>query len=186
MTGDFDGRQARPGQRFRLALWGSALLLLLLPLIAMRFSDEVNWTGADFAVFAAMLVAAGGTFEFVVRLNGHPAYRGAAGIALATVFLLTWLNLAVGIIGTEDHSANLLFGGVVLTGIVGACFARGRARGMARALEATALAQVLVAMIAWFSGMGDIFILTGLFVALWLTSAWLFRKAARDIVQGGT
>jgi hypothetical protein len=56
---------------------------------------------------------------------------------------------------------------------------------MARTLVATALAQALVAVIAVIAGMGrpaspplEILGVTALFAALWLVSAWLFRKAA--------
>ena len=52
---------------------------------------------------------------------------------------------------------------------------------MARALFATALAQALVAviaMIAWKQYF-ELSTLNGLFIALWIGSALLFRKAAR-------
>jgi type IV secretory pathway TrbD component len=56
-----------------------------------------------------------------------------------------------------------------------------RPRRMARALFATALAQALVAviaMIAWKQYL-ELSILNGFFIALWIGSALLFRKAAR-------
>ena len=90
------------------------------------------------------------------------------------------MNLAVGIIGNENNPANLMHGGVLSVGIIGAIVARLQPLGMAHALVATALAQALVAVIALIIGLGNTLILTGLFVALWLTSAWLFRKAARE------
>lgn len=89
------------------------------------------------------------------------------------------MNLAVGIIGNEDNPANLMYGGVLAVAAIGAVVAGFRPRGMARALAATALAQALVALIAMIAGLGYTFILTGFFVALWLTSARLFRQAAR-------
>jgi hypothetical protein len=103
------------------------------------------------------------------------------------------MNLAVGIIGTEDNPANLMFGGVLAVGIVGAVIARLQPQGMARALVATALAQALVAVIALITGLGsagpgwpgDILVLTGFFAALWVGSALLFRKAAREQVSAG-
>lgn len=49
----------------------------------------------------------------------------------------------------------------------------------------TALAQALVAVIALIAGLGYTLILTGFFVALWLTSARLFRKAARGQSPAG-
>jgi len=62
---------------------------------------------------------------------------------------------------------------------------------MVRALYATALTQVLVALIAGLGSTGpiwpkDIVILTGFFIALWLLSARLFRKAAREQLTPGT
>jgi hypothetical protein len=64
---------------------------------------------------------------------------------------------------------------------------------MARALVAMALAQGLVGVIALTAGFGStapsfpeaIVFLTGFFVALWLGSAWLFRKAALQQAPAG-
>ena len=79
-----------------------------------------------------------------------------------------------------------MFIGVLAIGIIGAIIARFQPHGMARALFATTLAQALVAAIALIAGMvpaynsaSEILGIDGFFVALWLTSAWLFRKAAR-------
>jgi hypothetical protein len=81
-----------------------------------------------------------------------------------------------------------MYGGVLVAGIGGAIIARFQPDGMARVLSMTAVAQALVAVIALTAGFGssdptwplDISALTGLFAALWLVSAWLFRKAARE------
>jgi hypothetical protein len=115
---------------------------------------------------------------------GAGAYRAAVAVALAAAFGLVWINLAVGIIGTEDNPANLLYAGVLAVGIVGAVLARGRPEGMARALFATALAQAGAGAAAAIAGWGhpaspplELALLNGGFAALWLASAWLFRKA---------
>lgn len=55
---------------------------------------------------------------------------------------------------------------------------------MAGALLATAMAQGLVAVIALIAGLGFTGPITGFFAALWLASAWLFRKAAREQTAG--
>jgi hypothetical protein len=44
----------------------------------------------------------------------------AAGVALATDFLLVWINGVVGIIGSEQEDANLLHGAVLAVGLLGA------------------------------------------------------------------
>jgi hypothetical protein len=185
MTVNMEGGIERRGNRWRIVAWSAAAVLLLLPLVAMQFTDEVNWTAADFVVFGAMLAAAGGAFELAARMTRNAAYRAAVGVALAAAFLLVWANGAVGIIGSEDNPANLMFGGVLAVGLVGAAVARFRPPGMARALVATALAQALVAVIAAASGAGYIFVATAFFGALWLASAWLFRRAALEPAAAG-
>ncbi len=82
---------------WRLALWGGALSLLLLPAVAMQFSDEFGWDGADFIIFGAMLAIACGAFELAVRWTESRARRVLAGIAIAAIFFLVWLELAAGI-----------------------------------------------------------------------------------------
>jgi hypothetical protein len=185
MAGNTENGSGRRGSRWRIAVWGTAALILLLPLLAMQFTEEVAWDLADFAIFGAMLFVACGTYELAARVTGNTAYRAAVGVALAAAFILVWMNLAVGIIGNEDNPANLMYGGVLAVGIMGAIIARFQPHGMARALVGTALAQALVAVIALIAGLGYTLILTGFFVALWLTSARLFRKAAREQSPAG-
>jgi hypothetical protein len=172
----------RRGSRWRRAAWSTAALLLLLPLVAMQFTDEVDWDMADFAHFGAMLVGAGGTYELAARMTGNHAYRAAVGVALAAAFILVWLSLGVGIIGKDGDPANLMYFGVLAVGIIGAIIARLQPHGMARALFATALAQAWVAAIALIAGLGlpwsgpaEILGLNGFFVVLFVGSAWLFR-----------
>jgi len=158
----------------------AAALLLLLPLLAMQITDEVTWTLADFVIAWALLVGAGLTYKLATRKAGNTAYRVAVGVAVATALILVWLNLAVGLIGTEENPANLMYVGVLAVGIIGTVIARFRPDGMARALFATALAQLLVGVIALFTGLGFTLILDGSFAALWVGSALLFRRAARE------
>jgi peptidoglycan/LPS O-acetylase OafA/YrhL len=131
-----------------------------------------------------LLFGAGLTYELIARKMSNVAYRTAVGVAVATAVLLVWVNAAVGIIG-DDNPANLMYFGVLTVGIIGALIARFKPHGMARALFATALAQALVAMIAltFYSsaepGPLGILAVNGFFVALWVGSALLFRRAAR-------
>ncbi len=116
-------------------------------------------------------------------------YRVAVGVALAAAFLLVWVNGAVGIIGNEGNPANLMYFGVLAVGVIGALIARLEPHGMARALFATAFAQMLVpviALIIWqpqvtswgAAGVVGVFILNAFFATLWLGSALLFRRAS--------
>lgn len=162
--------------------WGGALALLALPWVAMRFTDEVVWTGGDFALFGAMLLVACLAFEAAVRVARAPAYLLASLLAIGTAFLLVWANLAVGIVDEPEHPANLMFAAVLLVGVVGAGISRLQARGMALTLSAMAALQVASgAIVVWMASQTPaLFVLafTGICMAAWLSAAALYRKAA--------
>ena len=136
---------------------------------------------------AAVFAIVGGTFELAAIKSGNAWYRGGVAAALATAFLLVWINGAVGIIGNEANPANLMFLGIIGIAVVGAVVARFEAAGMARAMAVTALAELLVGVIVFFDrpgateppGLPGVPVLIGLFALAWLLSAWLFRKAAQ-------
>ena len=191
MAGNAEDSRGRRWSRWRIGAWAAAATILLLPLVAMQFTDEVNWDAADFVIAGVLLVGVGVPYELVVRKTGDTAYRAGAGIALAAALLLVWVNGAVGIIGSENNDANLMYGGVLAVGVAGALIARFQPRGMARALFVTALALMLVAVIALLGGLGspgsgpEIVALNGFFAALFVGSALLFRKAARGGPERG-
>lgn len=83
--------------RWRFALWTVAAALLVAPWVAMRFTDEVRWDGADFLVFGAMLAVAGGLVEIVVRLSRRRMVVLGAVALVGAAFLLLWAELAVGL-----------------------------------------------------------------------------------------
>ncbi|MBO9714501.1 hypothetical protein [Sphingomonas sp.] len=165
--------------RWRMMGWGAAAGLLALPLAAMQVTREVDWGVEDFLVFGTMILAAGVALELALRASGNPAYRLGAAVAVAGAFLLVWANLAVGFIGEPADPLNLIFAGVLAVGIGAAGAARFRAAGMAVAMAATAGAQALTAL-AMIGHEPRLFAIDGAFVAIWLVSAALFRKAARD------
>jgi len=168
----------------RIAL-GTAFILLLL-LLVKQITDELDWSLLDFATAGALLFGTGLAYELVARKSGNKVYRVAVGVALATAFILVWTNLAVGLIGSENEPANMMYNGVLTVGIIGAIIARLRPLGMARTLFATALAQALVAVIALIAGMhqypgssiSEIVNVNVFFIMLWVGSALLFRRAS--------
>ncbi len=184
-AGNLADANQRRAHRWRIVRWAVASLALVIPFIGMQVSQEWDWTTGDF-IFAAVL--AGGTallYEGAVRAAPNIFYRAGAAIAVITSLLLIWSNLAVGIVGSEDHPLNLLFFVVPVIGFAGAVMARLRPAGMARALLATAVAHALVAtgVLVAMAGLtaAPIFerVANGVFVALWLASAVLFKQAAR-------
>ena len=186
MAGDVHGGPERDRGHWWLVAWGAGALLLSLPLIAMQFTDEVNWTLADFAVFAGMLVSVGGAYSLVVRHAGNALYRLALAGALLAAFLLVWLGLGVGIIGRDGDPANLAYGAVLAVGIGGALATRFRPRGMTWTMIAAALTQLTIGAVAIVTGLGEplsgpleLAILNGFFVSAFAGSAWLFHRAAQ-------
>ncbi|MBD9480045.1 hypothetical protein [Pseudoxanthomonas sp. PXM02] len=172
----------------RPLVWAGAALLLLTPWLAMRFTDEVAWTGSDFVVFGAMLLVACVAFETITRVARVPSYLLASMIAIGAAFLLLWANLAVGIVDAPEHPANLLFLGVLVVGAVGAGLVRLHARGMSYVLAAMATAQAMAGGIAMRMDTQEsstfVLAFTGLYIVAWLSSALLFRKAAKVRVSG--
>lgn len=148
--------------------------------------DEVAWGVGDFATFGTMLFGACSVYELAARRTRRIAYRAAVGISVVAALFLVWLNLAVGIIGSEDNPANWMYAGVLGIAVGGAVVSRGRPEGMAITLTVTALAQLAVGGIALVARLGAtspsfpeaILFLSGFFALLWLVSASLFWRSA--------
>lgn len=75
-------------------------ILLLIPLIAMQFTDEVNWTLYDFIVMGFLLIGTGLLCELVIRKVNKNYLRISLCFVLLLIFFLIWAELAVGIFGT--------------------------------------------------------------------------------------
>ena len=163
--------------------WGGAAALLTLPLLL-----QFPWTVADFIFAGAVFAIVGGTFELAVRKSGNKWYRGGVAAALATAFLLVWINGAVGIIGDEDNPANFMFMVVILMAIAGAIAARFEAAGMARAMFVAAGAETLIAVVVVAKRLGateppgfpGVPILVLGFAGMWGLSGVLFQQAAEN------
>ena len=152
-------------------------VLLAIPLVAMRFTNELAWTPFDFLAAGALLFGSGLLFEWLSCRFKIGAYRYAVGIALLSALLLIWMNLAVGIIGNEENPANLIFAGVFVIGLVGAILSRLSPAGMSRTLFAMAIAQILISVITILAGWGYTFVVNGFFAFQWSLSALLFKQA---------
>lgn len=75
-------------------------LLLLIPLVAMQFTDEVQWSIADFMLAAVLLLGTGFLCDLVLRKVKKKRHRLLFCLGLLFLFLLFWAELAVGIFGT--------------------------------------------------------------------------------------
>lgn len=75
-------------------------LLLIIPLIAMQFTEDVRWTVFDFVVAGTLLLGTGLLCELVIRKVTKMEYRIAICLAILAALFVIWLELAVGIFGT--------------------------------------------------------------------------------------
>ena len=170
--------------RLRPLIWGAAAALLALPALAMWLAPTagVNWTGFDFIAMGVLLALACGVYELGAWLSGNIWYRAGFGIAALAGLLTIWVNLAVGMLGDEDGSANLMFAGVLFIAAAGALAAGFKPLGMSRAMFAAAVAQLLAVGVGMWMGQFEPheLTLTAMFALPWLASAALFRKATED------
>lgn len=74
--------------------------ILLIPFIAMQFTDEVNWTLFDFLIAGGLLLGTGLVIELVLRTVTKRVHRITICAAMIILLLLIWAELAVGIFGT--------------------------------------------------------------------------------------
>ncbi|MGN6498438.1 MAG: hypothetical protein ACTHK5_14040 [Tsuneonella sp.] len=164
--------------KLRYAGWALGALLLCVPLVAMQFTAEVDWTLSDF-VFAAVVI--GGTrlmAEFLVRISRNGWYRAGAACALAAIFLTVWTNAAVGIIGSEDNPFNLWYFGVILLAVLGAALARFRPAGMA-AMALLAIAFMVVLGVVAMGQATMVWPQTAFLSTPWALAATFFWQASR-------
>jgi hypothetical protein len=91
----------------RVAL--ATALILLLALVAMQITDEVDWGLFDFIIAGALLVGTGLLLELAVRKPRNIAYRA---VAVA-------IGVAAIVLGEADDAPGLvLFGGLLIVGTV--------------------------------------------------------------------
>jgi Kef-type K+ transport system membrane component KefB len=79
---------------------GTVAILLLIPFIAMQFTNEVNWSPADFIVGGVLLLGTGLLCELVMRKVKNTRNRLIICGVILLALLLIWIELAVGIFGT--------------------------------------------------------------------------------------
>jgi hypothetical protein len=78
----------------------SIATLLLLPLIAMQFTHDVDWKLPDFIIMGSLLLGTGLLVEFVLRKVKKTGYRITVCGVILLMFFLIWAELAVGVFGT--------------------------------------------------------------------------------------
>lgn len=83
-----------------LILLGAAASLLLIPLVAMQFTNEVSWSAFDFAIASIILLGTVIPVELVLQSVTTKSQRIWMICVLIILLLLVWAELAVGIFGS--------------------------------------------------------------------------------------
>ncbi len=83
-----------------LIILGIVSGILLIPLVSMVFTKEVDWSIGDFLIGFLLLSAFAFTIDFVIRKLRKSKYRIPIVIGIFALLILTWAELAVGIFGT--------------------------------------------------------------------------------------
>lgn len=136
-----------------LRLAGLVALILCIPLIAMQFSQEVDWSASDFSIMGLLLFSVGFAYLIVTRYMTNIVYKAAVAMALGSTSLMLWANLAVGLIGSGPHIGNWMYLAVLVVGLIGTILSRFQAVGMERTMYAMAFTFVVLASIALLSKM---------------------------------
>jgi len=74
--------------------------ILFIPWFAMQFTNEVKWTVMDFILAGVLLLGAGLFIEVILQNVSSKKTRILLFVILILLFMLLWLEMAVGILGT--------------------------------------------------------------------------------------
>jgi hypothetical protein len=72
-------------------------VVLMIPLLAMQFTTEVNWSAFDFLIMGSLLLCGGLIFRLVYNSSLTIIYKVALFISLILGFIIIWAQLAVGL-----------------------------------------------------------------------------------------
>jgi hypothetical protein len=157
-----------------------ALGLLMVPLVASRLVPGWNWNAGGFVIVYFLFFATGMAYALIARRMGAWTYKAAVGVALVAGFALGWSNMVQ--VADSGHPENLAYHSVLAVGLVGACIARLRARGLAYTLFAMAATLALIAVMLPSGAPPDLArnmaIGHSVYVALFIASGLLFRHAS--------
>ncbi|MBV9961088.1 MAG: hypothetical protein JO072_02475 [Parafilimonas sp.] len=174
-------QKSLPRSLTRVAL--ATILILLMPFLAMQFTDQVNWGAIDFIIMGMLIFGTGCAYILLTRSLSNILYKAAVALAIGSTLLLIWVNLAVGLIGSGPNTANLMYIAIVVIVIGGTFLSRFTINGMERVMFITALTLVLFAVIQLLaktneftgSSVTEVIAVNSFFAILFAVAGLLFR-----------
>jgi hypothetical protein len=181
----------RTQEKFYPSIIGVAVatgLILLVPLVAMQFTEEVKWDMVDFIIIGALVFSTGLSYKLVTRNAYNLVHRVAIGLGLGATLFMIWANLGVGLIGSGPNPGNLMYIGILAVIIIGTIRSHFKPEGMEWAMYLTVLALIIHTLIALLAGMhhypdssvNEILSVNGFFAVLFFVSGILFHQVAKD------
>jgi hypothetical protein len=171
-----------------------ALALMVALAAVATFFLRADGSPADAMALAVVGLVVVGAIVYAATNRHSRLYRWAVGLALGATFVLFWMIGAVALLGPElgRNTADLIYFAVPTVVVIGAIAARFQPHGMALAMLGAAVAVLVfpVIVVAGFTPLspntaGELFpygllLVHSPFAALYLGSAWLFRKCAQQ------
>ena len=81
-------------------IYSAVAVVLSIPLIAMQFTTELNWTASDFLIMGALLLATAFAVDLVLKKVKTFKSRLILVLGILALLILTWAEMAVGIFGS--------------------------------------------------------------------------------------
>ncbi len=166
---------------WRILGWGSAVALVLAPLVAMQFTSDVQWDKTDFIIATVIFGIIGALVELTVLLTANPFSRAGGFLTILAGFMVLWANLSVGMIGDAGNPVNLLFGVVLLIAVAGAWLSILHRLILPTFMLAAGVTQFAIGLFAGILGSdfrGGLF--TILLSTLWWLASVFFAIAGRS------
>jgi hypothetical protein len=73
------------------------MLILMIPLVTLQFTNEVMWDVADFIIMGTMIFCIGLIIKLVVKKIKNKNHRLVIIVGVILAFLYIWAELGVGI-----------------------------------------------------------------------------------------
>lgn len=121
----------------RLKRLGPVAALMVIPVILLRAAQGLEFDPGDLVFLAILLGLLFAAHEVLLRVPDRLAFRAGLAVALLTGLGQVWINLAVGIIGSEDDLANLIYAAVIIVAVLGSAITAFRPAGLAMAMVLT-------------------------------------------------